>query len=162
MKTTQYLDAVKARLDIASDYGLAKALGVAKQTITHHRQHRAALGDELALRVAVILEIDPRLVLADVHAERAKDHGVRAVWRKMADAFASTAAALALVVVSVASLTASNDAAASPYSAMRTGTLLIMSTFTRLLRRLMASIRSLTRPPRRPSKWRVFMPQFAA
>lgn len=88
MKTTELLDAVKAALDLPSDYALAHTLGVSRQRVSMWRTSREGLGDEMALKVAGLLEIDPGYVLACLAAERARRPAVRRVWEKVAQGLA--------------------------------------------------------------------------
>ena len=94
--TTDFLDAVKKRLSLPSDYAVAGALGLKRQSLSHYRKKRDFLGEETACRVAQILELSPGYVLACVAAERAKAAGVRRAWEKAARALQHTAAAVIL------------------------------------------------------------------
>ncbi len=87
MKTVEYLDEVMRRKRIPSDYALAKALGVAKQTISRYRTVGGQFDDEVALRVADMLGIDAGIVLIDMHAERSKSADVRSVWERVSAGF---------------------------------------------------------------------------
>ncbi|MBR8358347.1 helix-turn-helix domain-containing protein [Burkholderia vietnamiensis] len=88
MKTTiEWLDAVKARLDLPSDYAAAKVLCVTRSAVSGYRNGRATLDDEVCLRVAEILEVDPFEVLATVKIERIKDEERRAVWARALEKF---------------------------------------------------------------------------
>lgn len=81
MKTTiQYLDEAKVALGIASDYALAKALGIRTTTISNYRSGRNHFDDATAMKVAVILKIDPLEVVAAANVERAKTSDVRTMW----------------------------------------------------------------------------------
>ncbi|MDL5400743.1 helix-turn-helix domain-containing protein, partial [Escherichia coli] len=64
MKTTEYLDAVKVKQGIQSDYALAKQLGVSTSAIISYRNGRAALGIETSMKVGQILGIDSHKVYA--------------------------------------------------------------------------------------------------
>ena len=44
MKTVEYLDAIKAKLLLPSDYAIAKTLGVTYQSIQAYRSGRSAMG----------------------------------------------------------------------------------------------------------------------
>ncbi|KVC55115.1 hypothetical protein WT10_32615 [Burkholderia stagnalis] len=90
MKTTvEWLDAVKARLDLPSDYAAAKILGVTRQAASGWRNGRQTFDDEVCLRVAEILELDPFEVLATVKIERIKDAERRAVWTRALEKFSA-------------------------------------------------------------------------
>lgn len=73
--TDRYLDAVKDRLNITSDYALAKAWGVSHQRIGNYRRGDTALGEDRCLQVAEILGLPPEDVLFEIQAERARNLG---------------------------------------------------------------------------------------
>ena len=81
MNTLQYLDAVKTRHGLPSDYALAKVLGVAPQNISSYRSGRRIIDDDMALQVAVELEINPLAVIATANEERSKTPEQKARWR---------------------------------------------------------------------------------
>ncbi|KVA74089.1 hypothetical protein WM36_17230 [Burkholderia ubonensis] len=88
MKTTsEWLDAVKARLDLPSDYALAKALDVSRQAISLWRNGHQPLPDEACLKVAEMLDVNPFEVMATVKLERIKDEERRAVWTRALEKF---------------------------------------------------------------------------
>jgi hypothetical protein len=82
--TNEFLDAVKAKLGIASDYKLTKALGLSANAVGHYRSGRSRLDDRVVVRVAELLEVDPAYVMACVYAERAGSEELRGVWADMA------------------------------------------------------------------------------
>lgn len=89
MKTTvQYLDALKAKTGAGSDYALAPKLGVTRAAISNYRNGRSFFDDEMCLKVASLLEIKPFIVMADIHAERAKTEPEKSAWRAASEAFA--------------------------------------------------------------------------
>lgn len=89
MKTTaQYLDDVKAALHLPSDYALAKYWGVSKQDVSSYRSGNRTLGEERAIEVARILNIDPAEPLIASHAERAKSDQAKEVWTALYAKFA--------------------------------------------------------------------------
>lgn len=85
MKTIDFLDRVKEAHDLSSDYALSQRLGVSRQQVSKYRSGREALSDELALQVSAMLDMDPGYVVACMHAERARDDGLRQVWEHVAD-----------------------------------------------------------------------------
>jgi transcriptional regulator with XRE-family HTH domain len=91
VKTVQYLDAVKRRLGISSDYALAQALDLTKQSISQLRGGAAVMSPTTAARVAAILEIDPLRVIADAELERGSD---AQLWRRLRDAAAAVLVAI--------------------------------------------------------------------
>ena len=49
--TNEFLDAVKARHQLTSDYQLAKFLGVRQSTISNYRVRKSGFDEAMALRV---------------------------------------------------------------------------------------------------------------
>lgn len=89
MNTLQYLDAVKARRGITSDYALAKVLGVSQPTVIGYRSGRRIFDDEVALTIAQELGLNPLAVIAAANAERAKTPEMRARWMDLIEGFLS-------------------------------------------------------------------------
>lgn len=87
MNTIEYMDEMMRRKRIPSDYALAKALGIAKQTVSRYRAGIGQFDDEIALRVAELMGIDAGIVLLDMHIERTKNAEVRQVWEKISAGF---------------------------------------------------------------------------
>lgn len=95
--TIQFLDAVRVRHGLTSDYQLAKLLGVNKAAVSLLRQRKTRLGELTAMRVAALLDLSPGYVLACVAAERTKSADVRRAWRELAGRAAAIAAVAVLV-----------------------------------------------------------------
>lgn len=88
MKTTiEFLDALKTRYDLPSDYALAKFLGVTKASISYYRNRKSFFDDSVAEHVAKLLKIDTGYVIACVHSERARKESEKAIWQRIADRF---------------------------------------------------------------------------
>ncbi|MBB5469201.1 transcriptional regulator with XRE-family HTH domain [Paraburkholderia sp. CI2] len=82
MKTTvEWVDDVKARLDLPSDYAAAKALGVTRSTVSKYRTGQSVFQDATAIRAAEILGIHPFEIIAATRAERSQDERAKAIWR---------------------------------------------------------------------------------
>lgn len=96
--TAQFLDALRAKLDLPSDGRLADKLGMHRQHISRYRTLEGTFDDEKSYLVAEILEIDPAYVIACMHHQRAKEPKIKAVWERMAVAMAAVAAVLVAVV----------------------------------------------------------------
>lgn len=94
--TTEWLDAAKLRLDLPSDYALAKAFGVSRQAISLWRSGRQPLPDEMCLRVAEVVDADPFEVIASVRIERTNESEKRAVWMRALEKFSRGFRTLAL------------------------------------------------------------------
>lgn len=118
--TTDFLDMLKAKRGLRSDYALCKLLGWTSSRIANYRKKRSFLEDDTAVLVAEMLEIDPAIVLAAVHFERAKKEAEKAVWMGMWERLgglaASVLAALGVVLMGYASVLP-NDAQAGDLSA---------------------------------------------
>ncbi len=85
MKTTlDFLDSIKKKHGLTSDYQLAKLMDCQPSALSNYRNGRSRLDDNAALKVADLLEIDPVFVFACIHAERAKEAKEKAVWTRMA------------------------------------------------------------------------------
>lgn len=89
MNTLEYLRAVKARLGIESDYALAARLGVTRSAISKLQQGKVVFGDDVALTVAQILDLNPLVVIAQANAERANTPEMRARWMDVISGFLS-------------------------------------------------------------------------
>jgi predicted transcriptional regulator len=86
MKTVEYLDAIKARHSLKSDYALAKLLGLSTSAIYTYRAGRGEMDSTTAVKVAELLAINPLQVIACVELARAKNDGARKVWLRYAAA----------------------------------------------------------------------------
>lgn len=81
----QYLDALRVRYDIPSDYQLAKFLNVTRATVSAWRKGFTMFDDVNAARVAELLDLHPCHVMACMHAARENDHPeIAKMWRDVA------------------------------------------------------------------------------
>jgi len=87
MNTLEYLEACKERLNITSDYALAKALGLSQTGLSNYRTGRSRMDDDVALKVADILHLHPLQVIAAANAERAKTPESKARWMGVMEKF---------------------------------------------------------------------------
>jgi len=62
--TCEFLDAIKAKNSLTSDYQLAKLLGCTPSAIGNYRHGKSMLSDEYALKVADLLGLEGGYVLA--------------------------------------------------------------------------------------------------
>lgn len=81
MKPTEYLDAVKAQLNIQSDYELAKRLNVGNGRVVQMRKGERPVPVDVAFKIAITLEMDPATVVADLEAQREKNPQRAEFWR---------------------------------------------------------------------------------
>lgn len=105
MNTIDYLEAVKKRLQITSDYRLSKDLKIPQTTVSNWRNGKRQLDDENAIKFAQILEMPPGVILADMHAERATDTITKNTWSKIAKQLQAIAVTVLLSVVLIGSPT---------------------------------------------------------
>lgn len=87
--TVEYLDAVKIKHGLKSDFALANKLKVVPSALINYRRGLSRFGDGMAIKVAEALDIDPAEILAVVNAERTKSPEARETWTRMAKYFAS-------------------------------------------------------------------------
>ncbi len=101
MKTTaDYLDALRARFNVPSDYGLQTATGWHRQQISRYRTQKGTFDDDTAQRIAAWLELPLEKVLMDMNAQRAKRPEVKKAWQRAAAALGTGVTALFLLVIS--------------------------------------------------------------
>lgn len=89
MNTLEYLGAVKTRLGIQSDYALAARLGITRSAVSNFVRGKGVFGDDVALTVAQILEVNPLVVIAQANAERASTPEMRSRWLDVVSGFLS-------------------------------------------------------------------------
>ena len=84
MDTLEYLDAIKKKQGLTSDYQLARILELMPSNITAYRKKRRVMDDYIAARVADMLGIDSIEVIAVANSERENDPEKRSFWDKKA------------------------------------------------------------------------------
>lgn len=108
MRTSlQYLEAVRTRCGLTSDYQLAKLLELTPQQISRYRRLGDVLSDYTAVKVARLLELEPLEVIAQINAERAaraKRTEEQRFWEKLAKTAAGVAAVVLVAVSGLAYL----------------------------------------------------------
>jgi transcriptional regulator with XRE-family HTH domain len=90
LNTLEYLQAVKTRLEITSDYALAARLGVTRSAVSNFMRGKGVLGDDVALTIAQILDLNPLVVIAQANAERASSPEIRARWTGVVEKFSAS------------------------------------------------------------------------
>lgn len=124
--TIEYLEAVKLKTGATSDYQLAKVLESSRGGISSYRTGRTHFDDLMCLKVADILEVDPLLVISEIHAERAKSEKEREVWRNLFQKIGGVAATF-LIATGINVATPSPASAAAPsMAAESSGSMYIM------------------------------------
>lgn len=90
--TSDFLERLRTRLDAGSgcsDYKLAKVLQVSTGGMTNYLKHGRSMDDDVAVRLAELLELNPGYVVACCHAERSKSVKVSKVWQNIAAQYAA-------------------------------------------------------------------------
>lgn len=95
--TADFIELLKKRYDLKSNYAVAKFLKQTDTAIARWAHGKGSFSDETAIQFADLLDLDPAYVMACIHAERAKDKAVKKTWERMAKRLAAVAAALACV-----------------------------------------------------------------
>lgn len=90
MRTTEYLDAVRIKLDLPSDYAIAKVLGVSRESVSAFRNGKSAMGIETCMKVGEILQLDGHAVYAHGQIERAKKPEIAEFWRSVSEKFSAS------------------------------------------------------------------------
>lgn len=83
-KTIEYIDLAKKTLDLDSDNKLAKVLGITAAAVSNYRNGKRDLDDKTIFKIADILNIDSRLITAEVNIHRAKNAEDSGFWKKKA------------------------------------------------------------------------------
>lgn len=86
--TIGYLDAIRARYN-CTDYRVAKLLGLTHQAVMHWR-NGGQMGEESALKVAALLDLDPREVMFTLRAEMATSPDTKRFWQTAKESVAAT------------------------------------------------------------------------
>lgn len=117
MNTVEFLDAIKQRHDLTSDYQLWKSgiLGVGQSTLSGYRTGKQCFDDTVAMKAAALLGLPEGYVISCVHAERErpKRPEVAKAWERMANTIKSAAATVIVAVILGIAPFASQDAQAS-------------------------------------------------
>lgn len=82
MRTTaDYLDLLRQKYDLPSDYALRKLTGWKPQHISYYRTKKTTFNDETAMKVAAWLDMPASEIIIDMHAQRSRENpALYAVW----------------------------------------------------------------------------------
>lgn len=83
MTTMELIERLKAAHGGASDYRIAQILAVKPQTVSNWKKGRSTMGDEVGMRAAELLELDPVKVVVDLHIEREEGNPTFSVWKAL-------------------------------------------------------------------------------
>lgn len=108
MKTTaQYLDAIREKYELPSDYAVAMKLGISRHAPSNYRHCKNAFDNHTCLLVARALETPLEQVIADMEIQREKDEKKKADWlgfELRLKGAAATIAAASLVTLNLGAL----------------------------------------------------------
>jgi hypothetical protein len=110
MNTRDFLDAIKARHNLPSDYALGKLTGWRQSRISQYRTSSREIDDDGCLQIAQLLDMPAPYVMACIAAARAKSAEARSAWEKAATLLKTGTAA---AILGVALLLAQNAPSAS-------------------------------------------------
>ena len=82
MKANEWLKKAKEKLNIKSDYELAKVIGVKPTAISNIKIRNSGMDNYTACRIADILEIKEIKIIADIELEKEKKEEKKEYWRR--------------------------------------------------------------------------------
>jgi len=98
--TADFIEALKAKHGLKSNYAVAKFLNQTDTAVARWSKGHVTFSDEMAMHMAELLDLDPAYVVACVHAERASSAETKSLWERIAaNMHYATAAVLVLAVV---------------------------------------------------------------
>nr|WP_240314858.1 hypothetical protein [Neisseria meningitidis] len=79
LSQSQWLDAVKGRLRVRSDYALSKRWAVTPSEVSQYRRNRLRFPFAVVLDIADVMDIDPIEIIAGLEYRRCREkgHGAR-------------------------------------------------------------------------------------
>ena len=89
LNTWSYIERLRAMHGGCSDYRIAQILGVSTQAMSNYKLGLREADDEVAMRISQALGIDARLVIANLHlnkADEVQNSGLAEVWRSFGKA----------------------------------------------------------------------------
>ena len=98
MKTLEFIDALKRQHSITSDYAAAQLLGLTRSQLSRYRNGKDYPSDDMAMKIADLMGLDPGYVVACIHAERAATEPTRQLWAGIAKRLERAGLAAALAV----------------------------------------------------------------
>lgn len=93
-----YLNQLANHTETGSDYAIAKLLGISRARISGYRTGKSLFDDEMCMKVAEVLGLDPLEVIAAMNAIRAKSQAQKSFWEKTYARITGTAAAVTLAL----------------------------------------------------------------
>lgn len=95
----ELLERMRVALGGVSYYRIAKVLQVRGSAVARWKAGKGGMARELAPRIAELLAESPEYILACLEHDREPSADVRRIWKRIAEAFRSKAAAIALTLI---------------------------------------------------------------
>lgn len=111
--TADFLDLLREKFQLPSDYAVSKLLGVSRQAISHYRHGNDSFSDEAAMKVAEFLNLEPGYVVACCRAQRASTPALIGMWETLAKKLSAASTALCALLVAGLLLVSPNTSQAS-------------------------------------------------
>lgn len=84
MDTTKtLLERLRTKYDGCSDYRLAQILGIVKTAVSRYTKHGGGMANDVGVRLAAELGLDPAYVVACLALEREQSEAVKPIWRDL-------------------------------------------------------------------------------
>ena len=87
MKPSEWLDKIKDKEHLTSDYQLAKLIGIKGNGLANLRKRDNGMDNYTAIRIAEILEINKIEVIIDMELQKAKTKEKQDFWRKKQEVY---------------------------------------------------------------------------
>lgn len=110
--TADFLNQIREKYGLKSNYALARKLGQTDTSIARWAHGKGSFSDETCLQVADLLDLDPAFVVACIHAERAKNEAEKKLWERIAARMSIAAALVGIMSLPFVSLGDGNTQAA--------------------------------------------------
>ncbi len=78
----KYLNKIAKLTETGSDYAAAKILGITRQRISNYRTGRNSFDNEIAFKIAVMLDMNPSEVIAELNFDKAKTPEKKKFWQE--------------------------------------------------------------------------------
>lgn len=88
--TVDLLERLRTKNDGCSDYRLAKLLTVSTSSVVNYTKHGRTMSDEVAIKLAELLDEHPGYVLACMAAERSQNPETVRIWEQISSQFAAS------------------------------------------------------------------------
>ncbi len=101
---TFYIDAIKEKQGISSDYAVSKMLGISRQAVSKLHAGEMTFDSDLALKVSELSGYNVAGILLAMKAMKAKDSATAKIWAALAKKQQGVAASFILITMLLAAL----------------------------------------------------------